>query len=397
MSSLWNVSDAKRNDLVDAFTVGDDYLLDQDLLPYDLEASKAHATMLLKMGVLTEVEEEQLHKGLNKIFDLWKKGEFQIRPEQEDGHTAIESYLTEHYGEVGKKIHTGRSRNDQALVMIRLFLREQAEHFKECTQDLVVVFQEAEQKHGDILMPGYTHMQKAMPTTVGKWFGAFGDGISDSLPFIHDLQKLLNQNPLGSASGFGIRNFAHQREITTDILNFKKIQENPLYCGLSRGLFESTFCNILTQPILLFSRFISDILFFTSEGKQIFSLPEFLTTGSSIMPQKRNLDTAEIFRGKVKQFLNAKREVEDLQNGLLSGYNRDSCLLKGSIIRALTIADELFSLTKIFVQELRPQKEHLQKEITEDLLITEKIYDLVAEGIPFREAYQKVKKEFLRN
>ncbi len=394
---LWDTASTSdsHHEFVDHFTVGDDYQWDNQLLEADVRASKAHALMLLNVGVITDKENKMLQKSLDEILLLHKKGEFLITRNHEDCHTAIEEYLTMKCGDTGKKIHTGRSRNDQVLVAMRIIMKEKMDDFHDQIQELSNSFSQQSKKWSSQIMPGYTHMQKAMPTTVGIWLQAFADGLSDQIPPLKSVRTLIDQNPLGSASGFGIRNFKNNRPLTTRELHFQKTQENPIYCGLSRGLFEYQCIEALTPSILILSRFIADILFFTADGKKYFTLPDFLTTGSSIMPQKKNVDPAEIFRGKVSQFLAIKHEIEIIYNGLPSGYNRDISLIKQSYFRASTLAEELMQMAQIFAENVTPNAEALQESMTEDLFVTEKIYNLVKIGVPFREAYQQVKEEFM--
>ena len=395
MAKLWQTSGTdESHELVEAFTVGDDYLWDGELLPYDVQASKAHANMLGKKGVVTKTENKKLQKALNDILKLHEQGKFKIKREHEDSHTAIEEYLTKHCGDAGRKIHTGRSRNDQVLVSTRLMMKERSKELEKKVKKVSKAFEKMAKKYTAIPMPGYTHMQRAMPTTVGVWLDAFATGVGESAEGFQYLNTIIDQNPLGSASGFGIRNFENDRKMTTKELKFKKVQENPIYCGISRGLFESVYLGVLSQPILVLSRFMNDLLFFTSDNRGFFELPDFLTTGSSIMPQKRNVDPAEIFRGKVTQFLSLKSEIDHIQAKMLSGYNRDIPLVKGPFLQALKFADEMLEIAALFAQSIVPNKENLKNSMTEDLFITEKIYELVKTGVPFRKAYQQVKKEF---
>ncbi|MCK5590735.1 MAG: argininosuccinate lyase, partial [Candidatus Pacebacteria bacterium] len=230
---IWQTGDG-LHPLVEKFTVGDDHIFDQQLLPYDIKASLAHAKMLFEIDVISEKELAQAEKGLNEILEKWENGDFVVRQEQEDGHTAIEQYLTEKYGEVGKKIHTGRSRNDQSLVMIRLFMKDGLSQVGELGEKITLSLENKVEETKDIPMPGYTHMQKAMPATVGMWLDSYLSAIKDFSILLQATQKMVDQNPLGSASGFGINNFPLDRDSTTQSLGFGKTQENPMYCGFSR-------------------------------------------------------------------------------------------------------------------------------------------------------------------
>ena len=258
-SKLWQLSGNELHPLVEAFTVGDDHIIDLELLPYDIQASLAHVKMLYKMGMIESKELLEAKKGLKEILKKWRKKTFFIHKYQEDGHTAIEQYLTEKYGDIGKKIHTGRSRNDQSLVMIRLFMKAKLLEFKSKLHGLRLTFQSAAQKYQHTVMPGYTHLQKAMPTTVGMWLGSFAAGLKDFKVILKSTLKIVDQNPLGSASGFGIENFSCDRAFTTKQLGFAKTQTNPIYCSLSRGYFESTILQILAHPMFIAARFAHDM------------------------------------------------------------------------------------------------------------------------------------------
>src|SRR3990167_645724 len=244
MKKIWDRGVAKKTDsktsqVVEDYTVGIDYLLDLELLPYDIMASMAHAKMLHKIKILNSQELKTLITGLNKILSLSKVGKFKIDKSQEDGHTAIEAYLTEHCGIVGKKVHTGRSRNDQALVTVRLFSKEKLLEIKKQVEDLIKALE------GKIKMPGYTHMQRAMPSSVGMLLASYHDSLEDDLILIDAISKIIDQNPLGSAAGYGENILGLDRKFTTKELNFKRVQENPIYCALSRGKFE----NLVLQAI----------------------------------------------------------------------------------------------------------------------------------------------------
>lgn len=242
---LWQTS-SNLNPIVETFTVGDDYILDTRLLPYDIIGSQAHARMLESIGIISRTELLDLEKGLSEILELSQKGEFHISKTQEDCHTAIEQYLTEHYGEVGKKIHTGRSRNDQVLTILRLFMKDMHTDFIVSIQALVKEMDERAMEFQNQKMPGYTHAQLAMPTTVGKWLDSYARAIEDQLSIFSGVSGILDQSPLGSAAGFGIDSFLNDRALTTKLMGFGKVQQNPLYCGLSRGLFEHNFLSTLS-------------------------------------------------------------------------------------------------------------------------------------------------------
>lgn len=393
-NKLWQIGENKLDSLVEAFTVGDDYILDQELLPYDIKASIAHAEMLLKIGVITDKEFSQAQKGLQEILDKWSNGNFVIKKNQEDGHTAIEQYLTENFGEIGKKIHTGRSRNDQSLVMIRLFMKEKLLKIQIELQNVIKAFNKEVKKNNHIKMPGYTHLQKAMPTTVGVWLDSFSSAFNDVLVMLEATIKIIDQNPLGSASGFGIENFLLDRELTTKKLQFSKTQKNPMYCGLSRGYFENIVLQTLSQPMIIAGKFANDMLLFTTQEFNFFSLPNEFTTGSSIMPQKRNYDLFEIMRGNAKVFSSYQNEVQSIVSSIGSGYQRDLQLTKKPFVQGANLCLNTIVLLGKIVQSLKINYNEIEEAMTEDLYLTSEVYELVKKGKSFREAYIEIKKKW---
>lgn len=391
---LWQTGDALNKE-IENFTVGNDYLLDTQLLPFDIQASKAHVKMLVSVGVLSQKEGDDLYKELDNILALVEKGKFEITREQEDGHTAIEQYLVEKLGDTGKKIHTGRSRNDQVLVMMRLFMKTKLPKIVDQYKRLESIFRHVAEKNKNQIFPGYTHAQKAMPTTIDTWLTSFADALQDNSESFHPLVKILDQSPLGSASGFGIRNFKNNRTLSSQEMGFAKVQENPIYCGLSRGYFEYQFLQTFSPSLLLLLRFVTDTLMFTMSEFQYCSLPNSITTGSSIMPQKRNYDVFEIARGKIKQYFSLETQIRDICTGLISGYHRDLQLTKKPFLEAVALLEEILSVLSLSLENMEFHKENIQKAITPDLLATEKVYERVSRGIPFRDAYNQVKKEIL--
>lgn len=393
-NKLWQTNNSQLNPLVEEFTVGDDYIFDQELLPYDIKGSIAHAKMLFKIGIINNSEFSQAKKGLQEILDKWNKGKFIIEKNQEDGHTAIEQYLTENFGEIGKKIHTGRSRNDQSLLMIRLFMKEKLLEIQAELLNLIEAFNKESQKNNKIKMPGYTHLQKAMSTTVGVWLDSFSSAFKDVLVMIEATIKLIDQNPLGSASGFGIENLSLDRELTTKILQFHKTQENPVYCGLSRGYFENIVLQTLSQPMIIASKFANDMLLFTTQEFNFFSLPNEFTTGSSIMPQKRNYDIFEIMRGNAKVFSSYQNEVQNIVSSIGSGYQRDLQLTKKPFVQGINLCFSTIVLLIKIVQSLEINYNSVEKAMTDDLYVTNEVYELVKKGKSFREAYTETKKKW---
>src|SRR6185369_5072869 len=295
MSKLWDKKGAKEtkskaNQTIEDYTVGVDYLLDLELLPYDIAGTIAHAKMLQKIKILSQKELRVLTAGLDKILSLWKGGKFKIDKSQEDGHTAIEAYLTENYGEVGKKVHTGRSRNDQSLTMTRLFSKEKLLEIRKQTEGLIAALRQQIDKKGKIKMPGYTHMQRAMPSTVGMWLTSYSSSLEDDLILLDAAFKVIDQNPLGSAAGYGENTLGLDRKFTTADLGFKRVPENPIYCAMSRGKFENIILQAVGSVMFDLGKIASDLLLFTTKEFNFFTLPDLFRTGSSIMPQKKNYD-----------------------------------------------------------------------------------------------------------
>ena len=393
-TQIWQTGDGKLNPLVEAYTVGDDYILDARLAKYDIKASLAHAKMLHSMGVLSDSDISSIEEGLAKLSKQIDNNEFSIEQSQEDCHTAIEEYLTENYGDVGKKIHTGRSRNDQSMVMIRLYMKDILDETQDVLIRLVKAYDESSNKYSDLAMPGYTHMQKAMPTTVAVWLGAYKDGFSDVSVLINGAKDYIDQNPLGSASGFGISNFAMDRNITTRDLSFAKTQENPMYCGYSRGLFENVVLQALSPAMIIAGKFANDMLLFSTSDFDFVSLPAEFTTGSSIMPQKRNYDVFEVMRGNTKVYHSLQQQIQDIILGIGGGYQRDLQLTKRPFIQAVELCKQTLDLLALMVPKIEVNKEKLASAMTNDLFVTNKVYDLVNSGMSFRDAYVKVKQEY---
>jgi len=392
VKKLWQI-DTPLHPLVQKYTAGDDVVHDQQLLPYDITGSKAHAKMLASKDVLTDKELQQIIDQLDVLLELWEQGKFTITAEQEDAHTAIEQFLTESLGEVGKKIHTGRSRNDQATLMVRLFCQQQIKLIIDKTKELENITKKTAQNFGDIAMPGYTHMQKAMPTTVGTWLESFSDAWRDTIIGLDAVAILIDQNPLGSASGFGIANFENDRELTTKELGFSKTQTNPQYVGLSRGLFEHALVQGLSQQMLVNSRFASDMMLFTTKEFDFFNLPSEFTTGSSIMPNKRNYDLFEIMRANTSIVLAAQQQISATYTKLISGYNRDLQTMKGPLMQSINIVIDTLDLLIEVIPKLELNETNLKSAMTDDLYTTEKVYELVNQGMAFRDAYLTIKKQ----
>ncbi len=395
MKKLWDRrTGIKTNETVENYTVGVDYLLDLELLPYDIKGTMAHAKMLYKIKILTSKELSILLRALNSILTLWKKGKFKIKKEQEDGHTAIEAYLTEHYGEVGKKIHTGRSRNDQSLVMTRLFSKEKLLEIKKATEKLITTLAQQIKKQGKIKMPGYTHMQRAMPSSVGMWLGSYCDSLKDDLILLDAAFKVIDQNPLGSGAGYGENTLGLDKKLTTKELNFKKVQDNPMYCGFSRGKFENIVLQAVSNIMFDLGKIASNLVLFTTKEFDFFNLPEEFKTGSSFMPQKKNYDVLELVRGNVAIFNGYQHQIENVIRNLPAGYNRDFQLTKEPYIKGMKLAQETIEVMTLVIKSLEAKKKNLENACTPELYATDEALKLVKKGKSFREAYREVKEKF---
>ncbi len=395
MKKLWQKNPSTSSGLnkeVEIFETKGDLLMDQILLPYDIEGSIAHVKMLQKMGILTNDELKKLEKGLLEILKLNENNKFNLQLGNEDVHTKIEGYLTEKFGEVGKKIHTFRSRNDQVLTALRLYSKSEIGNIKKATLELIQSFEDFNKQYGKIPMPGYTHMQKAMPSSLDLWTNSFVSSLQDDLMAVKNSYNLINQSPLGSAAGYGTH-VKLDKKYTSNLLGFKKVQENPLYCQQSRGKFESYILSSLIQILLTINKFASDVMLFTTSEFGFFGSSSKIITGSSIMPQKKNLDLAELLRSKVHLVLGNYTQVVSLSSNLVSGYNRDLQDSKKPLIESFEITLSSLKVTKILLENLKPNGENLKLAMTEELFATEKALKLVLQGKSFRDAYMKVKEE----
>lgn len=397
MSKLWQKNSTDMSSdiakQVEAFTVGNDYELDQVLVPFDVKASKVHAAALEGAGVLTPDELEKLTKGLDEIFTDWKKGEFDITVEDEDMHTAIEKTLTNKLGELGKKIHTGRSRNDQVLTAVRLYEKDSLQAILTEANACVELLVNFGNEGRDIPMPGFTHTRKAMLSSVGLWAGGFAEMLQMQVEASSGIQSLIDRSPLGSAAGFGT-SIGIDREKEARDLGFAK----PLICSttsqLSRGWVELQFVQYLSGLTAVLNRFCSDLISFTSRSTPYFTLDDAVTTGSSIMPQKKNPDLAELIRGRHSQNIGRAATLQSLSINLGSGYHRDLQLTKEPVLMAVNDTLESLNAMQILVRSIKINKEELANACTPELFAAEEAYALVKEkGISFRDAYRMIKED----
>ena len=391
---IWEKGYSLDNEVED-FTVGDDHIVDMDLVVYDCIASKAHAQMLNSIGILNKNELDSLIGGLDEIISLVKKGEFEISKQDEDCHAAIENYLIEKCGEAGQKIHTGRSRNDQVLTAIRLFEKDALRQINQYSDSLIKSLQALVEKYGSVEIPGYTHMQKAMPSSIGLWATSFVDALADQSKLIDAVYELIDQSPLGTAAGFGVPMIELDREMTAKSMGFAKVQENPIYAQLSRGKFEAEILNACSQTMLILNKLSSDLIMYNMSEFGFVTIPNEFCTGSSIMPQKVNQDVLELVRAKYHAVLAEEFKVKSMIANLTSGYNRDVQLTKKALIDSVRITLSSLSVMAKIVGGMDVNPDACKKAMTEELFATEKVYKLVKEGMPFRQAYQKIAKEYV--
>jgi len=385
---LWE-KEYKLNRQIENFTVGDDYILDRRLVRYDCLASIAHAKMLGRIGILKTEEVQRLVKELNNIINFDKKGEFKILKEQEDCHTAIENYLIEKLGDLGKKIHTARSRNDQVLTALRLYYKEELNDCEKLINELIKTIIKFLKEYGEIELPGYTHTRKAMPSSILMWGNSFIDSMKDNLKLINFARELIDQSPLGTGAGYCIP-LKIDREYTAKFLGFKKVQENPIYTQNSRGKFESTILHALGQIVFDLNKIASDVIIFSMPEFGYFELPKEFYTGSSIMPQKKNPDVLELLRAKYHIIVSYEFQIKNIISNLLSGYNRDLQLTKEPTMKGLQITKESLSIMGLIFKNLKVNRKNCSKSLTKDIYATEEVYQLVKKGVPFREAYKTI-------
>ena len=374
------------------FTVGSDPIIDLKLVEFDCEASIAHAKMLEKIGILTSEEVNTLSKAIHKAKIKSQKGEFVILPEQEDCHTALEMFLVEECGDVGKKIHTGRSRNDQVATAVRLYMLSEVREIQTLLGDLYREIKRKDSKNGHIPMPGFTHLQSAMPSSFGQWLQALSFSCYEMMEEGQTVYTRLNKNPLGSAAGFG-SGLPLDRDYTAKLLGFDTVHESYMSVQNTRGAYEERLLFWCKEIASVLEKFANDVVFFCCSEVGFFKLPNELTTGSSIMPQKRNPDVAELLRGNSGVVFGALNEVSYIRAKLLSSYHRDFQLLKEPLFRGIKTVRQMIEIAALIVEGLEPQEETLNNAMKPELYATYEAYKLVLEGVPFRDAYREVAKK----
>ncbi len=374
---------------VEKFTVGKDRELDLLLAEFDVLGSLAHTAMLESIGLLTKEELTVLHKELKTIYAEIKKGDFKIEEGVEDIHSQVELLLTKRLGEAGKKIHSGRSRNDQVLLDLKLFIRSEIQKnviaVKELFDQLIALSEE----HKDKLLPGYTHLQIAMPSSFGLWFGAYAESFVDDLILLQAAYKINNKNPLGSAAGYG-SSFPLNRQMTTDLLGFDSLNYNVVYAQMGRGKAERSVSMAMSSIAATLAKMAMDICLYISQNFGFISFPDELTTGSSIMPHKKNPDVFELIRGKCNKIQALPNEISMMIVNLPSGYHRDLQLLKESLFPAFQELNSCLEMCTFMLKNISVKDAILSDAKYKYLFSVEAVNEEVLKGIPFREAYKKV-------
>ena len=382
--------------LIERFTVGDDPLLDARLVHYDVEGSRAHAKMLHSIGVLDEGELDWLLAGLDSIEDASHTGEFSIDQSDEDVHTAVERFLVERLGDVGKKLHTGRSRNDQVLVDLRLWQRDAVKAVRLALKSTVGAFEAFGEAYDDVPLPGYTHLQRAMPSSVRGWADGFSQLLRQNLPLLDAAAVLASASPLGSAAGYGVPDvLGIDRELTARELGFASVLEPAEAAQPSRGKAEATLLFALAEIARDLGKWAWDVCLYVTAEFGFFKLPDAFTTGSSIMPQKKNPDVLELMRGKAAVVRSCLAEVQAISGGLPSGYHRDLQLLKRPLFRGFDTTLAMLEVTAHVMSGLQVDSFRCAAAMSPELYATEEAYRLVRQGVPFREAYRQVGKKFI--
>ena len=385
---LWNKG-FEPDKAIEEFTVGRDRELDLRLAKYDVQGSMAHIRMLESIGLLASEELPVLLEALEEILHSAEQGDFVIEPGVEDVHSQVELMLTRRLGDVGKKIHSGRSRNDQVLVDLKLMMRDELQNIGRNVVALFEQLQRLSEEYADVLMPGYTHLQVAMPSSFGLWFGAYAESLVDDMQLLSAAYKVANQNPLGSAAGYG-SSFPLDREMTTRLLGFETLHYNVVAAQMSRGKSERAAAYAIAGVASTLGRFAMDVCLFMCQNFGFVSFPDEFTTGSSIMPHKKNPDVFEIMRGKCNRLQAVPNEISLLTANLPLGYHRDLQLLKDILFPATTELCNCLQMCNMMLQHIRIRRDIIEDSRYDYLFTVEDVNRLVLSGVPFREAYRQV-------
>ncbi len=385
---LWQ-KDIDVNKAVENFTVGNDREFDLLLAPFDVLGNIAHATMLADVGLLTNDEAEQLVGELKNIYSQIRNSKFEIRNDVEDVHSQVEFLLTEKLGDTGKKIHSARSRNDQVLVDVKLFLRDEIESLVNDIQPFFQLLIQQSEKYKNYLLPGYTHLQLAMPSSFGLWFGAYAESLVDDVIILQSAYKVVNKNPLGSAAGYG-SSFPINRTQTTQLLGFSDLNYNVVYAQMGRGKAERITAQALANVADTLARMSMDMCLYLNQNFDFVSFPTELTTGSSIMPHKKNPDVFELIRSKCNSIKALPNEITMMTTNLPSGYHRDLQLLKEHLFPAFTTLKDCLQMAALMLSNISIKENILKDEKYKYAFSVEEVNKLVLQGMPFRDAYKKI-------
>lgn len=385
---LWDKG-VKVDKKIEQFTVGKDRELDLQLAAFDVLGSLAHIEMLQSIGLLEKKELKSIQEELRKIYSSIKNDAFVIEDGIEDVHSQVEFLLTKALGDVGKKIHSGRSRNDQVLLDLKLFTRSKLEEIVREARMLFDLLILNSEKYKDVLIPGYTHLQVAMPSSFGLWFGAYAESLSDDLMVLQAAYKVVNQNPLGSGAGYG-SSFPLNRQMTTDLLGFDKLSYNVVYAQMGRGKMEFTVLSALANMAMTIAKLAMDGCLYNSQNFNFFSFPDKLTTGSSIMPHKKNPDVFELIRAHANAMQMLPAQIQAVVSNLPSGYHRDYQLTKEFFMPSFDKMLACLEMTRIMLSEVKVNEEILNDERYKYLFTVEEVNQMVVNGVPFRDAYKKV-------
>jgi len=390
-TKLWEKS-TQVNAKIEAFTVGRDSEMDVHLAEYDVLGSMAHIRMLESIGLLQSDELSLLLNELKNIYNLAANGNFSIENGVEDVHSQVEMLLTRKLGDMGKKIHSGRSRNDQVLLDLKLFTRAEIEKTVQAVTELFDVLIAQSNQYKDVLLPGYTHLQVAMPSSFGLWFAAYAESLADDLQLLLSAWKITNRNPLGSAAGYG-SSFPLNRQMTTDLLGFDTMNYNVVYAQMGRGKMERTVTNALASVAATVSKLAFDACMFTSQNFGFIRLPDEFTTGSSIMPHKKNPDVFELTRAKCNKIQSVPQQIAMITNNLPSGYFRDLQIIKEVFIPTFSELNSCLEMTAMMMAQVEVNTEILNDKRYDYLFSVEEVNRLTLAGVPFRDAYKQVGKE----
>ena len=387
-TKLWE-KNTQVNAKIETFTVGRDREMDVFLAKYDVLGSMAHIRMLQSVGLLQTNELEALLGELKKIYQLADSANFTIEEGVEDVHSQVELMLTRELGDMGKKIHSGRSRNDQVLVDLKLFARAEIEKTVNSVSELFDVLISQSNRYKEVLIPGYTHLQVAMPSSFGLWFGAYAESLADDLQLLLSAWKITNRNPLGSAAGYG-SSFPLDRQLTTDLLGFDSMNYNVVYAQMGRGKMERTVANALAGVAATIAKLAFDACMFTSQNFGFIRLPDEFTTGSSIMPHKKNPDVFELTRAKCNKLQSLPQQIIMITNNLPSGYFRDLQIIKEVFVPAFAELTDCLEMTAMMMAQVEVNTKILDDSRYDYLFSVEEVNRLTLAGIPFRDAYKQV-------